>query len=199
MNVTGEEPMNPVGDPLGDKAEREIAEFVMSIGGKVVLGDGKEYKRGSELPEGTIVVINIWLAENPVLTNRDTARFLGCRGLWLLDLCGTRLNDEGLAWVKNAPSAHCLTELYLANNPITDAGVAHLVNCTHAHALWLGGTQVSDAGLEHVKGMKTLTYLTLDKTRVTEAGVRRLAALLPQCKIVWDGGVIEATPPAGPK
>ncbi|AMV19052.1 protein kinase domain-containing protein [Planctomyces sp. SH-PL14] len=199
MNVTGNEPMNPVGDPLGDKAEREIAEFVMSIGGKVVLGDGKEYKRGSELPNGPLFVVNIWLAENPVLANRDTARFLGCRGLWLLDLCGTRLDDEGLAWVKNAPSAHCLTELYLANNPITDAGVAHLVSCTHAHALWLGGTQVSDAGLEHVKGMKTLTYLTLDKTRVTEAGVRRLAALLPQCKIVWDGGVIEATPPADPK
>ena len=199
MNVTGDEPMNPVGDPLGDKAEREIAEFVMSIGGKVVLGDGKEYKRGSELPNGPLFVVNIWLAENPVLTNRDTARFLGCRGLWLLDLCGTRLNDEGLAWVKNATSAHCLTELYLANNPITDAGVAYLVSCTHAHALWLGGTQVSDAGLEHVKGMKTLTYLTLDKTRVTEAGVRRLAALLPQCKIVWDGGVIEATPPADPK
>jgi hypothetical protein len=36
-----------------------------------------------------------------------------------------------------------------------------------------------------------LTELYLTNTKVTAKGVEGLAKVLPGCKIVWDGGVIE--------
>jgi len=38
-----------------------------------------------------------------------------------------------------------------------------------------------------------LTSLDLRKTKAAADGVKKLAAALPQCKIEWDGGVIEAS------
>jgi formylglycine-generating enzyme required for sulfatase activity len=50
---------------------------------------------------------------------------------------------------------------------------------------------VSDTGLEHLEELKALTSLKLLKTNVTVAGVKKLAGVLPNCRIEWDGGVIE--------
>jgi hypothetical protein len=36
-----------------------------------------------------------------------------------------------------------------------------------------------------------LKELYLQKTKVTLAGIEELRKALPQCKIEWDGGVIE--------
>jgi hypothetical protein len=47
--------------------------------------------------------------------------------------------------------------------------------------------------------MNQMTRLAVTGTRVTDAGVRQLAAALPQCKIEWDGGIIEPTRGADPE
>jgi hypothetical protein len=58
-------------------------------------------------------------------------------------------------------------------------------------SLVLYGTKgVTDADMDALADMTTLTDLNVEKTQVTEAGVRKLAAALPGCKILWDGGVI---------
>jgi len=54
-------------------------------------------------------------------------------------------------------------------------------------------TQVSDAGLAHFKDCKNLKRLNVEKTKVTAAGIGGLAKALPQCRIEWDGSVIEPT------
>ena len=39
-----------------------------------------------------------------------------------------------------------------------------------------------------------ITFLSLTKTKITAAGIDGLKKALPQCKIEWDGGVIEPRP-----
>ena len=51
--------------------------------------------------------------------------------------------------------------------------------------------QVSDAGLAHFKDCKGLASLDVKKTKVTASGIAEFSKALPQCKIEWDGGVIE--------
>jgi len=52
---------------------------------------------------------------------------------------------------------------------------------------------MSDAGLAYFAGCLKLSFVKVENTKLTEAGVKKLSAALPQCKIEWDGGVIEPT------
>jgi hypothetical protein len=47
--------------------------------------------------------------------------------------------------------------------------------------------------------MKRMVRLAATGTKVTDAGVQQLAIALPQCKIEWDGGVIEPTRAVDPE
>jgi hypothetical protein len=51
---------------------------------------------------------------------------------------------------------------------------------------------VSDASLVHLKDGKLLRNLRLLGTKVTAVGIDELIRALPNCRIEWDGGVIEA-------
>ncbi len=182
-------------------SERKVAEWVLSMGGKVVLNFdyGRQIKAVSELPREDFFIANIWFTENQRVTDRDLSRIKGCQGLWLIDLGGTRITDAGLANLKEHVSKLALGELYLGNTSITDLGMAHLADYTNMHQLWIFNTVVTDAGLNHLKQMKQMTRLVANGTRVTAAGIEQLAAALPQCLIEWDGGVIEPKPGADPK
>ena len=74
--------------------------------------------------------------------------------------------------------------------------MAHLKDLKSLGRLELAGTRVTDEALPHLCGLTSLRSLTLQSTRVTTEGVKKLAAALPQCKIEWDGGVIEPKEPA---
>lgn len=52
-------------------------------------------------------------------------------------------------------------------------------------------THVTDAGLKHIEKLDQLNYINLQKTQVTDAGITALRQALPNCRIEWDGGVIE--------
>ncbi len=182
-------------------SERKAAEWLLSIGGEVVVNFdyGNKIKSVSKLPKETFFVANVWLTENQRVTDRDLPRFQGCEGLWLMDLCGTRITDAGLAHLKEYASAHGFSEMYLGNTSITDAGLAHLADSTGMRQLWIFNTAVTDTGLNHLKRMKQMVRLVANGTRVTETGVQQLAADLPQCQIEWDGGIIERKQAADPE
>ncbi len=112
-----------------------------------------------------------------------------------LDVASTKVTDAGLDHLRGILT---LVHLYLGPD-ITDAGLGKLVDLPALGDLRLGGCkQVGDVGLEHLAKCKRLTALYLDKTSVTAAGVKKLAAALPQCTIIWDGGTIEpsSVPPS---
>ena len=69
--------------------------------------------------------------------------------------------------------------------------MALLKECKGLSGLNIYGTQVSDDGVAHLNECKNLTRLYLQKTKATARGVADLSKALPQCKIEWDGGVIE--------
>jgi hypothetical protein len=58
--------------------------------------------------------------------------------------------------------------------------------------LGLDGLAITDAGLDQLRELKTLASLALRATKVTAVGVQKLATALPNCRIEWDGGTVQA-------
>jgi len=123
------------------------------------------------------------------VTDAGLAHFKDSKEMDFLVLDFTAVTDAGLAHFKGLKS---LTWLQLSGMPkITDAVLGAFKECKNLKRLHLRESPISDAGLAHLVGMDQLTYLQLNKTQVTKTGVEGLAKALPQCKIEWDGGVIE--------
>lgn len=121
-----------------------------------------------------------------------------------LDLCGTSINDLGLAHLRSFENLH---HLLLAETAITDAGMPHLAHFSQLRRLSLRGTDISDAGLVHLTKLRCLTALDLADTRASDkslntlrhaatlaeidvtgtryssAGLRALERLLPKTKV----------------
>jgi hypothetical protein len=189
------------------------AEWVLSIGGSVgVNGDDPDIRQAGELPQGGFRLTSVILKDNPQASDGGLAHFEGCKNLTYVALGGTPVSDAGLAYfrdcndlrrlnlgrtqVSDAGLAHfqdCqeLTSLYLYRTRVSDAGLAHFKDCTNLATVILGDTQVSDAGLAHLVAMVQLRNLTLINTKVTPQGVADLHNKMPQCRIEWDGGVLE--------
>jgi eukaryotic-like serine/threonine-protein kinase len=130
---------------------------------------------------------NLSLADTGV-TDAGLAHLKDCKNLMHLELGGTKVTDAGLAHLKD-----CKELVYLGLNGIgvTDAGLAHLKDCKGLTRLLLSNTGVTDASLGPLAGFARLTTLDVSKTKLTPEGVKKLAAALPACKILHDGGTIE--------
>ncbi len=122
------------------------------------------------------------------VTDKGLANFKDCKNLTVLHLWTTKVGDAGLANFKDCKN---LTILNLCGTSVTDAGLANFKDCKNLQWLALIGVQVDDAGLAPFKDCTNLTTLDVQKTKVTAAGIDELKKTLPQCKIEWDGGVIE--------
>ena len=73
---------------------------------------------------------------------------------------------------------------------VGDAGLAQFKDCKDLGHLNLG-TQVSDASVVLLGSFTKLTSLCAKDSKVTPKGIEALTKALPQCRIAWDGGVIE--------
>ena len=98
------------------------------------------------------------------------------------------MSDVGLAYFKDRKD---LTLLSLGCTKVTDAGLAYFKDDKNLTFLDLQSTKVSDMGLAFFKDCKKMTNLRLQGTKATAAMIEELKKALPQCKIEWDGGVIE--------
>lgn len=91
-----------------------------------------------------------------------------------LDLSGTRISDQGLAYLQDLEG---LRSLSLYGTSVTDAGLVHLAPLTGLQKLWLDRTDITDAGLAHLAPLQALEELWLDRSKVSDAGIERLAKL----------------------
>jgi hypothetical protein len=147
--------------------------------------------------------------------------FRDCPGLHSIFLGYSRFNDEDMAFFARFPALPRLTALLLANCPISDQGLSHLQGAEELMQLHLAGTRVTDAGLQPLTSLPKLNWLSLERTAVTDAGlihlksctglknlsllktnvtaegVADLQRAIPQCKITWDGGMIEPSAETG--
>lgn len=197
-------------EPAGDRA---VVELLLSIGGVVRVNDRPEFlKVATDLPPGPVRLNLVHVMNNKQVTDTVLAHLANRLDLTHLGLERTPVTDIGMAHLKDckalvevclqytatgdktlAALAGCpnLIHLDVHGTQVTDAGLVHVKGWKKLGLLWLEGTKVTDAGLAHLHACDSLAALNLEKTEVTKEGVERLAKALPQCKIVWDGGIIE--------
>ncbi len=100
-------------------------------------------------------------------------------------------------WRANDKTLMCLQGLrhletaQITNCPVTDKTLTYLKDAKRLRVLLLYATGVSDAGLPLLEGFGHLEYLNLRQTAVTASAVKKLAVVLPKCKIDWSGGVVD--------
>jgi hypothetical protein len=131
-------------------------------------------------------------------TDRALSHIAGLTGLLGLDLGGTNIGENGLAWLSrltalrglnlrqtraddlSLASVGALDELAwlnLSRTRIADAGMAHLTRLHKLRNLNLEGTTVSDHGLSKLAGLQGILQLNLTATHVTDSGLRHLSTM----------------------
>jgi eukaryotic-like serine/threonine-protein kinase len=150
-------------------ADRQAAEYVLSIGGMVQINEAsRDLQAISDLPKGAFWLTTISLRNNPQVSDAGLANFKECKNLTTLELIGPEITDLVLAHFKDCKA---LTTLALSGTKVSDAGLAVFKDCKNLTNLNLNETEVSDAGLAHLKDYKSLKNLYLHRTRVSDAAL----------------------------
>ena len=195
--------------------DRKAAEYVLSIGGAVQVNGQEGFIFNlTDLPKKPFQLTGFYQG-NTKIGNDGLANFKGCKGLTFVNLDTSQVTDEGLVHLKdfnnvvylhlgrsqvrdaglaNLKGYKSLKYLGLNHTQVSDAGLAVFKNCKDLDSLGLQNTTVTDSALTLIKDFKNLVKLDLTKTNVTAAGIEKLRTELPQCRIEWDGGVIEPLP-----
>src|SRR4051794_4367618 len=119
------------------------------------------------------------------VTDSDLRKLLRLPDLSYLDLSLTRITDQGMQELKNAPGIVELS-LYFAEY-VTDEGVAAIKDWKKLKRLNLHGTKASDTTLEHISGIATLESVNIGSAMITDVGLERLVTL-PNLKELTVGG-----------
>ncbi len=115
------------------------------------------------------------------LTDQGLAQLAALRNIVSLNLRDTKITGAGLVHLKGLTK---LRWLHLERTEIGDTGVEHLAELTNLEYLNLYGTNITDKSLDHLAGLKNLRRLYVWQTGVTADGAERLAAALPNLKVV---------------
>ena len=119
------------------------------------------------------------------VTDTDLRKLLSCPISTTLDLSLTRITDQGMQELKNAPGIVDLN-LYFAEY-VTDEGLAAIKDWKKLKRLNVHGTKISDTTLEHISGITTLESVNVGSAMITDVGIERLVSL-PNLKELTMGG-----------
>jgi Leucine-rich repeat (LRR) protein len=161
--------------PSRSDAQREVAEWVVSIQGDVsVRQGGNRQDYGANLPVGDFQVVGIRLVDNAQIGDAELAKLTPLANLEQLMLNSTRVADAGLTHLMPLKN---LRFLLLSDTKVGDTGIETLAGLTNIDVIALDGTQVSDAGLSFLKAFSHLRSLDLSRTAVSDAGLEHLKTL----------------------
>ena len=193
----------PEGKQATSLDDRQAAEWVLSIGGRVrifSIDSIQEIAVRKDLPGGDLKLIEIDLNGNPIedldagleqlgalanltglglndtlVTNRGLKQLQRQTNLSRLGLERTAIGNSGLASLQKLTK---LTNLHLNDNRwVTGDGLFYLKDLTNLKELHLAGSQVDDQGMKHLKHLTGLQFLGIDRTRVTDSGLVDLKEL----------------------
>src|SRR5262249_30283595 len=108
-------------------ADRRAAEWVISVGGQVVVhtpDDEQETYGPKALPSGVLLIERVLLRDCQGVTDAGLANLTGLTELRIIDLAGTPITGTGLAHL--AASADYLVSINLDSAPITDEGAVNI-------------------------------------------------------------------------
>ncbi len=157
--------------------ERLVAEWVLGIGGSVVLraeSNTIDVSNATELPSASFTVLQIDLRGNQQVRDADLARMPGLAELGRIDLTDTQVTDEGLVHLRRLVS---LWAVHLHGTRVTDRGLACLRGLSKLQCLGLTRTAVTGSFLEHFQGHPALVVLELDSSQVDDANLQWLQGL----------------------
>ncbi|TWT92733.1 serine/threonine-protein kinase [Stieleria varia] len=98
-----------------------------------------------------------------------------------------KITGDGLSQLVGAG----ITRLNLRGNMLSDEDMGFVKDMPELNVLLLADTSIGDQTLDLIKEHRQLIQLDLARTNVTEERVQQLHREIPQCQIVWDGGVLE--------
>ncbi|MBX3397146.1 MAG: protein kinase [Gemmataceae bacterium] len=212
-------------DGLTDE-QREALNWVLAVGGDLhVAVDGQQQLlKGGLLPKTRFELLHVSLASvkepelvilsnlrkmppienslhlgNTAITGKTLDALPGMasmKDLRSLALVGTGVGSDLSALARLSQ----LRILRLEVTKIDDVGLVHLAMFPALESLDLreNGDRITNRGLDHLAKCRMLKSLSLQKTKVDKSGVEKLAAALPDCRIDWDGGIVEGRLPADP-
>ena len=140
----------------------DLPDWISGLGAKV-----------SQDQAGNIVAVDLrgsWVYDSQLI---DLAKL---PYLKKLDLSHTRISDEGMVYLRNAPEIADLN-LYYAEQ-ITDQGMSAIKEWKQLKRLNLRGTRVSDGTLEIVSHLQQLEALDIANAPVTDNGLDSLMTLI---------------------
>jgi hypothetical protein len=147
---------------------------------KVIDGVIQNYKKEIEIDELTPAVmvtlrkiICLFLRYHCV-DNEDMPLIGQLANLRKLNICQSRVTDEGLSYVENLTN---LRKLYLAELAISDTEMPYLKKLTSLETLELFGTRVTGSGLQHLEELTQLTELDIGGQKNMDTGLWHLRKL----------------------
>ena len=161
--TTGEKPMT----------DREIAEWVIGMGGDISV-DGKTfYSRIDELPTKPVkfIIINLKTAS---FEDHDLQRLAKLKTLVSLKLDSASISNAGLQYLREMPN---LNSVYLDRTKITDEGLVHLRELQQLRTVSLQRTKIKGEELGHLKDLPSLKTLDMNRAAITNSGMKAIGDL----------------------
>ena len=181
-------PMNGKGALAFGKYDREVAQSLLSIDGRVTVGikstetgNLRIVSKTTPLPDApfalTYLIVHSQATRTDALVKDDYLKIAKLSNLQTLhfNLNGKPLPDE--FW-DDSRSAGSIVELSLSGSNATDAAIAAiaaLTKPTRLRSLELGSTSITDASLGQIASFPALETLGVSRTRVTGEGLKLLA------------------------
>ncbi len=144
--------------------ERTVAEWVLSIGGSVVVehhGGGTGVSKPEDLPAGPLVVKDLRVPLDCKIPTSEWPSFRELKAIRALTVQDTLADDR---WLEQISGLTSLEHLNLEGTKVTDAGMPQLKNLDRLENLRLGGNRVTVKGLASLVGLSRLRSLELPGT-----------------------------------
>jgi len=143
----------------GDKSmtDREIAEWVIGMGGVIGIDGNNIYSKVEELPTEPFQYAVIKL-KNAGLEDNDLAPLANVRTLRALYLDFNPLHDTGLQYLKGLNQ---LETLSIPNSEITDKGLSHLKELPKLRDLNVADSAITNSGMKAIGDLKQLDTLKI--------------------------------------
>jgi formylglycine-generating enzyme required for sulfatase activity/serine/threonine protein kinase len=181
------------GPSASQDADRKAAEWVLSIGGRIDVY-GKRGEAADVIIRDRNQLVGRKLEDLQYVlndVNTDESGLGQIRGL--LSISGLHLHKwnltaEGWKAIGSLPN---IVALGLTETTLDDTFLLELRNLKRVYFLFATHTALTDGAVKTLSEFANLATLDVRGTKLTAEGVNQVAAALPGCRIVWDGGTIE--------
>jgi len=171
-------------------ADYQVAEWVLSLGGSVVVNvqkNGRDAGRlsiqpRSPLPAEAFRLETIRLEDNAFANDADLGNLVQLKRLTQLFVGGMNLTDAGAATIAEITS---LQELSLARTRVTAGCLPLLGRLTSLQQLNLAGVVLSDQAVGDIARLRGLQKLVVSSTGISENGIVALQSALPLCEVIF--------------